>query len=130
MSHEQREDFERRLLALVRSQLDSSDERYPDGWVITDFVVTARGYFAPEPGTSLDPWAGGAYPGWGIQAWTRGSSPLYSRDAELLREALEFTNTAHNEWLERLRAQADEDELLEFEQLPEQADENDEADEH
>jgi hypothetical protein len=115
MVEEQREDFERRLLALVRSQMDQTDERYPDGWVITDFVVTARGYVEPDPDAAVHPWAGGPYPGWPMHAWTVGSSPEYQIDLELLRSALESTTRLQNDWLEQFRAAVDE---------------NDEADEH
>ena len=102
MPKEQREAFERRLLALVRHQLDELDEDYPDGWEISDFVVTARFYWAPEPGTQLNPWAGGAYPGWNMNAWTGGSSTSNLHDAELLADALEYSRR----WHEHLRQQA------------------------
>jgi hypothetical protein len=59
MSSEQRDDFERRLLALVRDQMDYWDERFNQGWEITDFVVAARGYIAPEPDAPIEAWAGG-----------------------------------------------------------------------
>jgi hypothetical protein len=95
MQKEQREDFERRLLALVRNQMDAWDERFPDGWEITDFVVTARGYVPPEPGASVDPWAGGPYPGWLMAAWTRGSSTTWQGDIELLQDALDYTTGKH-----------------------------------
>ena len=96
MSKDQREDFERRLLALVRNQMDSWDERFPDGWEITDFVVTARGFLAPDPGGSINPWAGGPYPGWYVNGWTRGSSPSWLVDVELLQDALDYTTRQQN----------------------------------
>ena len=108
MPKEQRADFERRLLALVRDEMDNWDEDYPDGWEITDFVVTARAYFALEPGTPIQPWDGGPYPGWGINAWTRGSSSMYWHDAELLQQALDHSTSKHYEFLERLRSEDDE----------------------
>jgi len=83
---------------------------YPNGWEISDFVVTARGYVAPEPDAPIDSWAGGPYPGWGMVAWTRGSSAYYWHDAELLRESLDYTTRRHNEWLEGLLSE-DEDEV-------------------
>ena len=57
-----REDFERRLLALVRDQMDNMDSGYPNGWEITEFVVTAR-YYTHHPEDELTPWDGGPYPG-------------------------------------------------------------------
>jgi hypothetical protein len=88
---ENRDEFERRLLALLRSQLDILDRDWPNGWDVTDFVVTVRFYTAPEPGAPLDPWAGGPYPGWMANAFTRGSSTSYFVDAELLQAALDYT---------------------------------------
>jgi hypothetical protein len=32
MPSESREDFERRLLAIVRDQMEAMDEDFPDGW--------------------------------------------------------------------------------------------------
>jgi hypothetical protein len=92
MSTDSRGEFERRLLALARDQLDILDRDFSDGWEIADFVLTARFYGAPEPGEPLDAWEGGPYPGWFVSQWTRGSAPAYFLDAELLREALDFTN--------------------------------------
>jgi hypothetical protein len=91
MANDQREEFERRLLALVRNQMDYLDEDYPNGWEITEFVVTARYHTAPEPEAPRYPWEGGPYPGWMINGWTRGSSLAYWHDAEILQEALSFT---------------------------------------
>jgi hypothetical protein len=106
MPNEQREEFERRLLALVRSRLDTMDEDYPHGWEITDFVITARYYYAPEPDTPLDPWDGGPYPGWAMNGWTRGSSGAYWHDAELLQDALYFTrNRPHQQVQEGVDAE-------------------------
>jgi len=110
MPKEQREDFERRLLALVRDQLDILDRDYADGWEISEFVITARTYSAPEPGTPLNAWAGGPYPGWEIFGWTRGSGPAYWHDAELLSHALENTRMWHDELLQQWAAKDEEDE--------------------
>ena len=55
-AEEQQEESERRRLALVRSQLDQLDEDYPDGWEISELVVTARFSRAPEP---VRPWTPG-----------------------------------------------------------------------
>ena len=104
-TNEQREEFERRLLALVRSQMDISDRNHPEGWEISDFIVTARIHYAPEPGTPLEPWAGGPYPGWNINAWTRGSSDEYWYDAQLLQEALDYSLRMHEQWLSEVEAE-------------------------
>jgi hypothetical protein len=94
MAAEQPDDFERRVLALVRSQVDNLDRDYPDGWEITDFVITARFYHAPDPNAERFPWEGGPYPGWTASQWTRGSATGYWIDAELLEEALGNTHAA------------------------------------
>ena len=105
MASERREEFERRLLALVRKQMDISDRDHPDGWEITDFVITARVYYAPEPDEHLEPWAGGPYPGWIVNAWTRGSSTSYWHDTELLNDALNYTERMHRSWLNQLETE-------------------------
>ena len=91
MADEQRDDFERRLLALVRDQLDELDRDWSDGWEITDFVVTARFYAAPAEGEQLAAWEGGPYPGWSVNGFTRGSAAAYFVDAELLQAGLDYT---------------------------------------
>jgi hypothetical protein len=92
MAAPQREEFERRLLAMVRDQLEVLDRDWPHGWEITDFVVTTRFYGAREPEPSVEAWEGGPYPGWEPFGWTRGSSPSYDHDAELLQAALRHTH--------------------------------------
>jgi hypothetical protein len=91
MPNDPREDFERRLLALVRNEMDGIDEDHPHGWEITDFVVTARYYGAPKEAVELFPWDGGPYPGWQVNGFTCGSSPAFFLDAQLLEEGLEVT---------------------------------------
>ena len=113
MPKEQRDEFERRLLALVRHQLDELDEDYPDGWEISEFVLTARFYWAPEPGTPLDPWEGGTYPGWRMNAWTGGSSTSYLHDAELLSDALEYSRGRHEDFRQQVAAEYEEAEAVE-----------------
>jgi hypothetical protein len=62
MAH--REEFERRLLALVRDYLDNADEIHPDGFEIEDFIVLYAVRVAPSADDELQPWDGGDYPGW------------------------------------------------------------------
>jgi hypothetical protein len=85
-----REDFERRLLALVRDHFDWVDEEYPDGYEIGDFVLTWHHYQAPDPNEPLKPWYGGPYPGWATGQTTLGSSPFLYEDEVLLDLALGF----------------------------------------
>jgi hypothetical protein len=112
MASGQRDEFERRVLALVRDQLDHMDENNPDGYEFGDFVITCRYWAAPEPGSTLHPWDGGPYPGWWVNAWTRGSSRSYWLDAELLQDALESVqqraDEAQREWDDQGRAADDE----------------------
>ena len=89
MGSEQREEFERRILALVRRQLDFMDDDYPHGYEIGDFVITWRFHSAPEPGAALMPWHGGPYPGWDVGGYTSGSSTSYLIDEEILLDALD-----------------------------------------
>lgn len=73
-----REELERRLLALMRGKLDRLDEQYPEGWEVTDFVVIARFYTAPESDDTPQPWYGGPFPGWSHNGFTIGSSTSYT----------------------------------------------------
>jgi hypothetical protein len=91
MADEHREDFERRLLAKVRSSLDYLDETYPDGYEIEHFVLTFRYYTAPDSDSALEPWDGGRYVGMYPSGFTTGSSSAYMIDEWLLREALDHT---------------------------------------
>jgi hypothetical protein len=89
-SEAQRQEFERRVLALVRYNLDGLDEVYPQGWEITDFVIIGRTYLAPEPDDDPKPWYGGPFPGWWQGGLTLGSSPSFYVDEDLLEESLEY----------------------------------------
>jgi hypothetical protein len=102
-----REDFERRLLALVRSHLDWVDEEFPHGYEIVDFVITWEDFYAPTPDTPLEPWEGGPYPGWLSSGATLGSSTSFRTDERLLEDALEHI---------RRRMQGDEDDEVESEE--------------
>ena len=59
-----REDFERRLLALVRDYMDWLDEKHPDGWEIGDFLIAYDVRTAPTADTELRPWEHPRYTGW------------------------------------------------------------------
>jgi hypothetical protein len=91
MASDAREDFERRILAKVRSSLDYLDEEYPDGWEIEEFVLTFRFYTPLDPETPLRPWHGGRYVGMYPDQFTTGSSPSSKVDELLLSEALRHT---------------------------------------
>jgi hypothetical protein len=95
MAAEQREDFERRLLAKVRSSLDYLDEWYPEGWEIEHFVLTFR-YYRPDEGP-LEPWDGGRYVGMFSSGFTTSSAGSYEVDEWLLREALAHTQRRREE---------------------------------
>jgi hypothetical protein len=106
-----REDFERRLLALVRDHLDWVDEAFPDGYDIGDFVITWEHFHAPSADTALMPWHGGPYPGWMTGGTTLGSSVAYGTDERLLEKALEH--------IRDLIAEGEEDYKLESEESDE-----------
>lgn len=59
MNSQQREEVERRVLALVRSRLDECDEWYPDGYEIGDFIFLYQILIAPDRDSPPDPWHGG-----------------------------------------------------------------------
>src|SRR6266849_758979 len=84
------EDFERRLLALVRYKIEQLDEDYPSGYEVGDFLVTFDFFSAPEADTELYPWEGGRYAGWQPNGMTIGSSRSWFIDERLLHDALDF----------------------------------------
>jgi len=59
-----REEFERRLLALVRNYMDEADELYPDGYEIGDFMVLYELIRRVAPDEALEAWSGGPRAGW------------------------------------------------------------------
>jgi hypothetical protein len=86
------EEFERRLLALVRDYLRNADENeiYNDGYEIPDFTVVLNIHDPPRPESALDPWDGGPKPGWGqYVAWTTTMRTDWLREATL-EEALQM----------------------------------------
>ena len=64
-------------------------------------------YYTHHPEDELTPWDGGPYPGWGINGWTRGSSPQYWHDAELLQDALSYTLRKQEEVLDEAGTEGD-----------------------
>jgi hypothetical protein len=92
MARDSLEDFERRLLAVVRDHFEWVDGEYPDGYEVGDFVLTWEGYKAPNPNKTLKAWYGGPYPGWMPGNTTLGSSTSYLVDKRLLEVALAHVN--------------------------------------
>src|SRR5262249_6717223 len=84
-----RDEFERRLLALVRNYLDEADERYPEGYEIGDFMVIYEVNIRIPDGEQLEPWSGGLRAGWDspVLAFSSTSS-AYWLDEAWLSEAL------------------------------------------
>jgi hypothetical protein len=88
-----REELERRLLALVRDYLDESDEAHPEGYEIEDFMVLYHVRYAPTDGADLNPWDGGSRPGWSLGIDFSSTTRTYLHDEALLAEALHRTQT-------------------------------------
>jgi hypothetical protein len=84
-----REDFERRLLALVRNYMDEVDGLYPDGYEIGDFMVLYELIRQVPPDAALEPWSGGPRAGWESPVVAVSSTTSnYWLDEAWLREAL------------------------------------------
>jgi hypothetical protein len=98
VARDYREDFERRLLALIRDHFEWVDEEYLHGYDIGDFVVTWHHYQAPDPNETLKPWYGGPYPGWSTGQTTLGSSPFLYDDEVLLDLSLGHIRDRLEEW--------------------------------
>lgn len=88
-NRERNEEFERRVLALIREQLEVMGTSFPGGYEFADFVITCRFYSAPAPGTTMEPWYGGPYPGWLQEIWTIGSSTSWDADISLAEQGLD-----------------------------------------
>jgi hypothetical protein len=58
-----REEFERRLLALVRDYMDETDELYPAGYELGDFMVVYEVFTRVPSDEPLKPWSGGVRAG-------------------------------------------------------------------
>ena len=85
-----RAEFERRLLALVRSYLDEADALYPEGYDIGEFIVLYEVFTRVSDTEQLDPWSGGPRAGYnsaGI-AWSSTTNQYWLGEA-LLAEAHE-----------------------------------------
>jgi hypothetical protein len=59
-----RDEFERRLLALVRDYMDEADGLYTEGYDIGDFMVLYEILERVPETAQLDPWSGGPRAGW------------------------------------------------------------------
>ena len=59
-----RDEFERRLLALVRDYMDEADALYPEGYDIGDFMVLYEILERVPDTEQLNPWSGGPRAGW------------------------------------------------------------------
>jgi|KBSMisStandDraft_5_1062788.scaffolds.fasta_scaffold804357_1 hypothetical protein len=84
-----REQFERRLLALVRDYLNETDEEFPEGYEIEDFIVLYQVRFAPPEDQDLQPWHGGPNPGWWLGVSFSTTTGSHWHDEALLAEALQ-----------------------------------------
>jgi hypothetical protein len=84
-----RDEFERRLLALVRDYMDDADEIYPEGYEIGDFMVFYEVYTREEDSEQLPPWSGGVRAGWNSPSIAFSSTTTeYWLDEAWLVEAL------------------------------------------
>ena len=84
-----REQFERRLLALVRDYLREADEEFPEGYEIEDFIVLYQVRYGPSENEDLQPWHGGARPGSWLGVAFSTSTGSHWHDEALLAEALQ-----------------------------------------
>jgi hypothetical protein len=107
-----REEFERRLLALVRDYMDGADRLYPGGYEIEDFIVVYQLRSAPDPDESLEPWDGGTRPGSSFRISVSASTKTWSHDEAMLAEALRSTRKLRDE-RDAEEAADDEEEVAE-----------------
>ena len=103
-----REEFERRLLALVRDFLDMNDEDSPEGYEIEDFMVLYHIRYAPADEADLNPWDGGSRPGWWLGVAYSSTSGANSQDEAMLAEALQRVRNWRREIAQESEA-SDED---------------------
>jgi hypothetical protein len=110
LASDHRADFERRLLALMRSELDACDESYPDGYGIGRFAILYEVLFPPTEDNELEPWA---------HSWSRSSridfafsDKSYWAELALLREVLDQVEEDRSDerWDARHRRDEDGDE--------------------
>ena len=93
------EELERRLLALVRDYLEHADENevYNDGYEVRDFTIIFSIHEPPKTDAALEPWDGGASPGWAQWvAWTTTIRGDWMRQA-VLEEALQMFHARGDE---------------------------------
>ena len=93
------DEFERRLLALVRDYVAdaNAEDFYNDGWQIDDVIVIFKIREPPDDDRLLDPWDGGATPGWAdYVAWTTTARSNWTRYA-MLDEALRLFHARDEE---------------------------------
>jgi hypothetical protein len=107
MEDQQHEDFERRVLALMRYMLENMAENNP-GYEVGDFVLTFEYFTPPGPDEELDPWEGGRYAGWWPNGKTIGSGINYGIDRRLVWDAWTYVDRKFNEWHEESRASIDQ----------------------
>jgi hypothetical protein len=88
VADKQREEFERRVVALIRNQLEDMEKEHP-GYEIGDFVLTFEFFDPPllDPGEELGAWVGGRYGGWWPNGQTFGSSSSWYVDRRLVWDA-------------------------------------------
>lgn len=115
---EQREEVERRVLALLRSRLDECDEWHTDGYEIGDFLLVYQIFTAPHPEGELDPWAGGPYSGWDTDIGFVTSSESWWFDEAVLRECLTWVRRTRHQMFLDDRYADDEEEPEEGEDQP------------
>jgi hypothetical protein len=84
-----REQFERRLLALVRDYLNETDEEFLEGFEIEEFIVLYQVRFGPPEDQDLQPWHGGARPGSWLGVSFSSTTGSHWNDEALLAEALQ-----------------------------------------
>jgi hypothetical protein len=84
-----RSEIERRFLALLRDYLDTTDERFPDGYEIEDFIFVYQMSFAPTQDETLNPWDGGSLPGWSFEVAFSSTTRSWAHDQALLNEAVQ-----------------------------------------
>ena len=94
MKLKNREEFERRLLALVRDYFDDADENevFEDGYDVSEVIVIFNIVEPPPSDEPLDAWHGGPHQGWrSWVGWTSTLHPDWMKKA-MLEQALHLLN--------------------------------------
>jgi hypothetical protein len=106
--HQHREEFERRLLALVRDYMDDVDEMNPDGYEIGDFMVIYEVFERIPESKPLEPWSGGVRAGFDSPYIAFSSTTgMYWQDEAWLREALYRVQTRREDRRAEANAQGE-----------------------